>query len=224
MNTTRSRYEQLEEQHLRWKKQYEPDASLLMLSAFPRGTLYVDPKHVSLVEQANALVCQDGEDVNQLGYKYMTPLWMAARTGNVDMGAYLLERGAKPMADADGLTPLHVAVLKKQRLAVIHLLCNEATGDRSMIHARTNAGLTPLHLAVLSAQRDTLKLLIDLNADPLDRNTMMSDDTALHMAVREKQHLEHGAGAEQVIEDLLFVLYKRSLKLQEAGEDEEAVR
>eukprot|EP00392_Amoebophrya_sp_AT5.2_P017493 g17855.t1 len=53
---------------------------------------------------------------------------------------------------------------------------------------------------------------------------MMSDDTALHMAVREKQHLEHGAGAEQVIEDLLFVLYKRSLKLQEAGEEEEAVR
>ncbi|CAD7973981.1 unnamed protein product [Amoebophrya sp. A25] len=217
----KSNYEKLQEDHLRFRTQYQPDSSLLTLAQFPKGSVYIDPHHISIIDQANALVMQDREDVNQIGYKNMTPLYMAARTGNVEMGAYLLERGARlDMADADGMTPLHIAVLKKQSLATVHTLCNKVTGNREyLISKRNNGGFTPLHLAVLNCDRPMIKLLIEMEADPLERNEILSNDTALHMAVREDRQPPE---SHEVIEDLLFSVYKRAKKFEDEFQPDEA--
>jgi ankyrin repeat protein len=64
------------------------------LSTFKTGVVWSDPFNIDIVKEANNLLLVDKEDINQIGYNYMTPLHAAATVGNLDMAAFLCERDA----------------------------------------------------------------------------------------------------------------------------------
>lgn len=218
----RERATLLEETFLREKQQYQPDSALLTLSAFESGNVFIDPYDVDLTKQANALVWKDREDVNQIGYKQMTPVWMCARMGNLPMAAYLMERNADVnMPDDEGVSPLHIAIMKGQRESIVHQLVGR-TGSIDLIEQKTQAGWTPLQLCVVNCPEpsnlELIRLLLKLKADVLATNEIQSQDTAIHLAVREPR----GENYEEVLEYLMFYLYKQTLALEEQGDKEGA--
>ena len=115
-----------------------------------------------------------------------TPLHYAATAGehNAALGgdpivvvSMLLNAGADPMAkDADGRTPLHIAVSYSRN--------REAKHDRPLMSALIEGGagadLTPLHVAVLTGELTDLTAAIDQGADP--NTTDAYGWTPLHFA------------------------------------------
>ena len=82
------------------------------------------------------------KDICNCGY---TPLHLAARYGNVDLGIFLILRGAKvDVQDCSGATPFHVAACHNKRLFIPVLSHPKAGGD---INIKSLNGSTPLHSA-----------------------------------------------------------------------------
>ncbi|HBS48404.1 TPA: hypothetical protein DEO28_00185 [Candidatus Dependentiae bacterium] len=80
--------------------------------------------------------------------------------------------------DADGWTPLHLAVLRGH-VVCIHALINAGAN----IEAKDNEGFTPLHVAAMEGRAECVKVLADAGS-----NIDVQDDTlgtALHYAAIE---------------------------------------
>ena len=120
-------------------------------------------------------------NINSLIDNKMTPLNLAALSGNLGIVKLLLRADANPnLATHDnGYTPLHL-VLKNGNLGVVKALL-EAGANPNLV---MNDNIAPLHLTIQIGNLDIVKALLEANADP---NLAMNDGiTPLRLAV------EHG--------------------------------
>jgi ankyrin repeat protein len=104
-----------------------------------------------------------GGDVNAALGDGMTGLHWAAKHGDVEMTAILIDAGANPEAVTriGEHTPLHVASTAGHGSVVSALV--EAGAD---VSAATTAGATPLHFAAASGSAEAVAVLLDRGADP----------------------------------------------------------
>ena len=104
-----------------------------------------------------------GADVNAALGDGMTGLHWAAKHGDVEMAAMLLDAGANPEAVTriGAHTPLHVASAAGHASVVSALV--EAGAD---VSAATTTGATPLHFAAASGSAEAVARLIARGADP----------------------------------------------------------
>uniref|UniRef100_A0A0D3GYY8 Uncharacterized protein n=1 Tax=Oryza barthii TaxID=65489 RepID=A0A0D3GYY8_9ORYZ len=99
-------------------------------------------------------------DVNDVSNKGSTALFNAVELGNLDIIKYLLDHGADPdHAMICGLTPLHCAAGFGHCAIVKELLAKGAYVDPVSVYG------TPLHIAALEGKDNTLKILLDHDAD-----------------------------------------------------------
>jgi hypothetical protein len=90
-----------------------------------------------------------------------TPLWWAAKNGQLHEVERLLAQGANPNTpDIDGEAPLHAAA-RWGRVAVVEALLAHGADPR----VKSLYGLTALHISVLEAQADTTRALLRYRAD-----------------------------------------------------------
>ncbi|NWU38412.1 ANKR7 protein, partial [Hylia prasina] len=88
-----------------------------------------------------------------------TPLMKAVQCQQEECVTILLEHGADPnLADADGNTALHLAVLSGNNAGL--LLEHNASGD-----AQNQGGYTPLNLAVSKQNEEMMECLLKKAAD-----------------------------------------------------------
>ncbi|XP_029350144.1 ankyrin repeat domain-containing protein 6 [Echeneis naucrates] len=115
---------------------------------------------------------------SRLGPGHQTALHQAAKVGNSDVLAALIQGGcAVDLKDRDGNTALHEVSWHGFSLCVKLLV--KAGAD---VHIRNKAGNTALHLACQNAHAQTARLLLLGGATPDTKNN--AGDTCLHMAAR----------------------------------------
>jgi uncharacterized protein len=112
---------------------------------------------------AKLLLDQPGIQLDVANQAGETPLMMAALKGNVAGAQALLERGAK--LDRAGWSPLHYAASGPEPKLVRLLLERGASVD-----APSPNGTTPLMLAAQYGSEDSVKLLLEKQADVSRRN------------------------------------------------------
>lgn len=123
--------------------------------------------------------CRDG----------LTPLLVAARFGQQEICATLLDRGADLTATAvSRSTPLHEAAANGKAIC-----CQLLLTAGSDPNAKDTAGQTPLHVAIMGGHIATVRLLLDAGACPSVATS--SGDTPLQLAVE--------AGHEDVCQVLI---------------------
>uniref|UniRef100_A0ABD2WJP1 Uncharacterized protein n=1 Tax=Trichogramma kaykai TaxID=54128 RepID=A0ABD2WJP1_9HYME len=121
-----------------------------------------------------------------------TPLHLALNIGWNVKAEFLLRRGANPnLANAEGLTPLHVVFERVIYYDAMELLfrINDELNQRVEVNARDKKGNTPLHLAEVLDIIDDKNQLVQIDACDELGNTL------LHLALKE--------GKEKVAELLL---------------------
>ena len=95
----------------------------------------------------------------------------------------LLEKGANACtADADSMTPLHIAAMYG------HLSATEALVDKgAVLDALNSDGSTPLHLAVSNGRREVVTLLVSrgCNVNCLDRDNTSAANLAAFRGDRD---------------------------------------
>ncbi|KAF2075570.1 hypothetical protein CYY_003113 [Polysphondylium violaceum] len=103
------------------------------------------------------------------------PLHFAARMGNIQIGEYLLDKGANINAENNfGSTPLHEAVRRGEVEFVKFLISRKV--DLSIGDIDDN---TPLHLAVMCEDGELIPMLLEAGA-PLDAKNK-DDDTPIQV-------------------------------------------
>ncbi|XP_042040210.1 putative ankyrin repeat protein RF_0381 isoform X2 [Salvia splendens] len=99
--------------------------------------------------------------VNPMDYKMTTPVAEAVKGEHVKLVEFLIKHGAViGVADVEGLTPLHLAVLKGNRELIELLLVK-----RAHIEAESLDG-TPLQVAVSRGNAEAVKCLLSHGANP----------------------------------------------------------
>lgn len=104
-----------------------------------------------------------------------TPLWWAAREGNVAQVRALATRAEIDVADSDGEAPLHAAARAGSVAVVSELLNRGADPHRAALY-----GVTPLMLATANGRTEIVTVLLQAGADPNARD--LFGKTALHDA------------------------------------------
>lgn len=94
-------------------------------------------------------------------------------TGDPDLAAYAIERGAK--------VDVHAAA----RLGLMEVLRRLVTGDPSLVHARGGDGQTPLHFA---RTLEIAEFLVDHGADP-DARDVDHESTPAQYMIRDRQDI-----------------------------------
>jgi ankyrin repeat protein len=123
------------------------------------------------VAALKALVEEEGLNASgalDCGPSHSTLLHAACGSGDHEIVAYLLKRGADPLArDSKGILPHHNAA-SKGHLPVLRLLFDRCPA----LHVNTPAmgpqmGITALHTAAMNGHLDNVQWLIAAGADPL---------------------------------------------------------
>ena len=137
---------------------------------FPGGS---DMSIGSRDNRAMPATARDGAGTDALG---RTPLWWAAREGNVEQIRLLTVRPRElDLADVDGETPLHAATRSGSTAAVRELASRGADPNRASLY-----GVTPLMLATVSGRTEVAVVLLQAGASPNARD--LFGQTALHDA------------------------------------------
>ena len=131
------------------------------------------------VENARLLL-DAGADVNQTAPNGQSALVTASFSGQGEVAAFLLERGADPNAAEAGYTALHTAVSRGDQELVKALVAHGADvnsritkGSRQKRNinwyalSATLTGATPFWLAAKYAEVDIMRVLVEHGADPL---------------------------------------------------------
>ncbi|QQR49311.1 ankyrin repeat domain-containing protein [bacterium] len=148
----------------------------------------------------------------------ITPLHQAARNGDCNEIAHLVESGAYDVNvqhngcdDADNATPLHHAAATGNYECVEMLLALDAD-----VHAVTKQGATPLHCAAANGHVKCMRMLLmngaDINAKADDSWTPIFSAVGHGQAESLKELLFHGAIAHEYDTDgysLLRVAHER---------------
>ena len=143
-----------------------------------------------LVDSGRALL-RAGADVNERrSGNRMTPLIVAAASGNNAFSILLLENGANPdLTDESGYTALHYAASDRNGLDVVRALLGRGAqpNPRTTRDTRANTtsgvsvkGATPLFLAASRGHVETVRALATGGADP--RITTDNGTAPLHVA------------------------------------------
>lgn len=113
------------------------------------------------LQEVRALI-KGGEDIHTSDYNGYTPLDWAVMDENTEMVKLLLELKADPNYETEyGMTPFMVAA-EGRHSSMIPLL-HQSGGDPN--YQESNSGYTALTYAALSGDTETVKLLLELNAD-----------------------------------------------------------
>lgn len=134
---------------------------LLGLAAALQAQQIFDAVKADDLANVKELVGKDASLVNLKNQNGNTPLHIAARQGNVDIAAFLIEKGADLEAkNPTGYTPLFFAVLSKQPEAVRFFL-----GKGADVNAQTRFQTTPLFTAAESGNSEIVRALIEKGAN-----------------------------------------------------------
>ena len=133
--------------------------------------------HACNLQTIQALI-DHGADVNAVNNKGQTALSFACCDGYEACVKILLDTGADPtITDKYGESCLHAAVSGHCSTETIQKIIDHG----AHVNAVNKDGATPLLLACFTAQAETVRFLLELNADP---NIAYADgDTSLHQAV-----------------------------------------
>lgn len=115
------------------------------------------------------------EKISTVNVEKLTPLSKAAYEGNLDQLTHLSIANSVNDFDANGLAPIHYAILNNRKEAVNLLI---KLGSR--VDMLTRDGNSLLHFAALSGSKEILTDLINLKIDINHRNS--TGTTALHYA------------------------------------------
>ncbi|USN50942.1 MAG: ankyrin repeat domain-containing protein [Myxococcales bacterium] len=111
-----------------------------------------------------------------------TPLHLAANTGQIEVIEALIKSEAEvDEQDDQGNTALHLAIVRKEKDAVIALL---EGGANPNIKENSNS-FTPLHLAANTGQIEVIEALIKSRAEVDEQDDQ--GNTALHLAIVRKE-------------------------------------
>lgn len=147
------------------------------------------------------------DDINSGDVEGITPLMLAAESGQLESIVKLLSNGAKlDILDEKGRSALHLAAEAGQFKACQLIICNsdsiladqgidsddfidfydssdEGDAAQELLLIQDHKDLTPLMLAVLHGHTETVRILAKENSKHLDLKQRQSGDTALHLAV-----------------------------------------
>ncbi len=171
--------------HIHHKSNLEAE-NQFRINALHKAIIGGDPKVVRALLDAGAKI--EARDIS--GY---TPLLRALYLGKKDLAWLLLKRGADPSQTNNyGEQALHLAAKQGYTAMCIKLLSRPGT----KVNIQNLAGWTPLHLAVNKGRAETVKMLLDKQANP---NLATSNGTVpMHRAVASygpiaRLLLDHGA-------------------------------
>lgn len=120
------------------------------------------PAALSGCGDTTAFLIERGVPVNSRDEAGLTPLHLAASTGNLPaLKALLFAKADLRAVDKSGGTPLHWAAARGREDAVKALL-----GARAAVAAADGEGQTPLLVAVAGGHGGIVRLLLDAGADP----------------------------------------------------------
>ncbi len=109
-----------------------------------------------------------------------SPLHVAAKRGDIEMAEYFLSTGIDiNLQSRDSGTALHVAVAAGQQSFVEFLLRKEGLE----LNAHDSLGCTVLHTAAGEGYSEILKLLLALPDFDIHERSLISEDTAMEMAI-----------------------------------------
>ncbi|KAM0924753.1 hypothetical protein ACQ4PT_004686 [Festuca glaucescens] len=112
------------------------------------------------LESCRFLVEESGIDVNAVSKTGATPMFFAAREGNVQVMRYLLDHGGDPaMPDEMGSTLLHLAALQGD-CEVVRLLLSKGVPVDPVDHWGA-----PLHIAAFKDHVEVVKVLLEHAGD-----------------------------------------------------------
>ncbi|CAL1285639.1 unnamed protein product [Larinioides sclopetarius] len=124
-------------------------------------------------------VLKKGFDINSKDRHGQTVLHIAAKFNRIQVFRYLvdLKQMSLDISDANGKTPLHVAVENQSNDVVEYISKFEIRMSR-----KDKYGLTPLHAAIYSQNIDAAKILLEKETN-VDENRSHGYCTAFHLAV-----------------------------------------
>ena len=101
-------------------------------------------------------------DIKSEASHQVTPLWIAAWKGHLDIVKYLISQGAdvNPVNAETGDSAVYIAVKQNKKDIVEYLLMSRANPN-----IPNNAGYYPIHGAIHNGLLDTVKVLIENNAN-----------------------------------------------------------
>ena len=125
---------------------------------------------------------EEEADINARDENCQTPLFWAARSGDLNAIGLLQRAGASStMADTRGYTPLHLAASCGDPSSLSMLLKEACETD---LNTRNNEGYTPLHYAACFGRHENVRRLVEAGADVC---SAIDGKTPLDMA-RESPH------------------------------------
>ena len=98
-----------------------------------------------------------------------TPLHHAAQAGDCEGVELLLESKAPQVSEKRGLTPLHVAVARRdEQLGIVQTLLAHMADDAAQVNAADEQEMTPLHHAVACGRLATVETLLAVRGIEVD--------------------------------------------------------
>ena len=177
--------------------------------------LAVEDGDIGTLEQ----LVREGTDVDIKGYKGVTPLFWAFRTGELDSFQGLLKLGADANATADGMGLIHLVTSYGRDDFLKPLL--DSGADPNLCEAG-DLPMTPLEYAIPTGQQNTklksLKLLIEAGADV--NRTCGSTATPLVKAVSQIRYEVATYLLEQGADPLVFAKRRHGLSAYLEHHDE----
>lgn len=141
------------------------------------GDVMLDKESKREIAAIRAAVEANAEAVNQPTATGELPILVAVRTGSSSLTAWLIARGASPVArNARGRTPLHDFVFYgRPSYGVVRTMLARGPVD---VNVEDDHGVTPLHVAAQCLQPEAVDIFVRAGADP--NRTDSRRRTALH--------------------------------------------
>ena len=126
--------------------------------------------------------------MDQMTLSGWTPIMVAASQGHIDTVKYLASKSAElDLKDKNDQTIIHLAAQNNQDAVIEEILNLESTPTDFMVNENDQLDNTPLHLACAAGFLDTVKVLIEHEAQVDNKNE--DEKTPFHMAA-ENGHVE----------------------------------